>query len=248
MHHALTMIDAEKNRLADHELIQWMTSTSRPLTFVSSMTFFVLGFRDVLSYLKRTNPKDIWDHSINIHCEEDSNHWTWFIEDMQKIGVQETLWGNDFSELLNSIWSEDGHASRDMIYGLVHYAKVTSDPFVHLSLIESLEAAFSVFIEALLPQIEKRGWQNDLRYFGSKHHEEESSHALGTWVGETSIDSDLRKVSLSDDQKHKSELMIQDIFAKFQIVFTSWYDQKDKYQGRFTPEVEKTIRPFQTEV
>jgi hypothetical protein len=242
MQHVFTMIDEEKSELGKHELIEWISTTEQPLTFTPAMTFFVLGFRDVLSYLKRTNPKDIWDHSINIHCEEDANHWLWFIEDLQKIGVKESAWGNDFSELLTTTWSEAGYASRDMVYSLVHYAKINSDPFVSLALIESLEAAFAVFINTLMPQIEKRGWQNDLRYFGSRHHEDESNHALGTWIGEGAVDSDLKKVILSDSQKAEANFIIKETFKKFHIVFKSWHDQKDKFQGRFTPAIMENAR------
>ncbi|MBC7539062.1 MAG: hypothetical protein H7281_09590 [Bacteriovorax sp.] len=239
MQNIFTIIEKEKSQLATHDLIKWITTSDQPLTFVPAMTFFVLGFRDVLSYIKRTNPKDFWDHSINVHCDEDANHWQWFIEDLQKIGVKETLWGNDFSELLTITWSEMGYASRDMIYTLVHYAKVNSDPFVNLAMIESLEAAFAVFINALLPQIENRGWQNDLRYFGSRHHEDESNHALGTWVGEKVIDNDLKNIFLNDIQKAQANFIVHEIFQKFHTVFESWFNQKDKFQGRFTP-----INPF----
>jgi hypothetical protein len=200
------------------------------------MTFFVLGFRDVLSYLKRPNPKDVWDHAINIHCDEDANHWLWFIQDLQKIGVKETAWGQDFAELLTATWSEAGYASRDMVYTLIHYAKTTSDPFINLAVIESLEAAFAVFIDALMPQIEKKGWQDDLRYFGSRHHQDESNHALGSWVGEVSIENSLKNVSLNDFQKREAELIIQEIFQRFESIFESWFSQKDNFQGRFTPE------------
>jgi hypothetical protein len=239
MQYIFTIIEEEKSKLATHDLIKWITTSDQPLTFVPAMTFFVLGFRDVLSYIKRTNPKDFWDHSINTHCEEDANHWQWFIEDLQKIGVKETVWGNDFSELLTTTWSETGYASRDMIYTLVHYAKVNSDPFVNLAMIESLEAAFAVFINALMPQIENRGWQNDLRYFGSRHHEDESNHALGSWVGETAIDNNLKNILLNDIQKTQAEFIVKETFRKFHTVFESWYGQKDKFEGRFTP-----IRPF----
>ncbi|MDO9181807.1 MAG: hypothetical protein Q7U04_05335, partial [Bacteriovorax sp.] len=224
-----------------HELIQWISNTDHPLTFVPAMTFFVLGFRDVLSYLKRTNPKDIWDHSINVHCEEDANHWLWFIEDLQKIGMKETAWGKDFSELLITTWSESGYASRDMIYSLVHKAKLNPDPFMALTIIESLEAAFAVFINALIPQIERQGWQNDLRYFGSRHHEDESNHALGSWVGETTIDNNLKNIVLSNSQNTQANLIINETFIKFHTLFESWYNQKDKFQGRFTPEVSQDL-------
>jgi hypothetical protein len=241
MQKILTMIDDEKTKLASHELINWISSTNQPLTFVPAMTFFVLGFRDVLSYLKRSHPKDFWDHSINTHCEEDANHWLWFIEDLQKIGVKETAWGNDFSELLKTTWSEKNHASRDMIYNLIHYAKVNQDPFVNLALIESLEAAFAVFIHALMPQIENLGWQNQLRYFGSRHHEDESNHALGTWVGEASIDSDLKNVILNQIQSSDAHVIVENTFSKFHIIFESWHQQKDTFQGRFTPMITDNV-------
>lgn len=241
MQNIFIMIEDEKTKLAKHDLVEWIATSKQPLTFVPAMTFFVLGFRDVLSYLKRANPENIWDHSINIHCDEDANHWLWFIEDLQKIGVKETAWGKDFAELLTATWSETGYASRDMVYTLIHYAKTNSDPFVNLAMIESLEAAFAVFINALMPQIENRGWQNDLRYFGSRHHEDESNHALGSWVGETSVDNDLKTISLNEFQKSQANFIVQETFGKFHSVFESWYGQRDKFQGRFTPNVLENI-------
>jgi hypothetical protein len=215
------------------------------------MTFFVLGFRDVLSYLKRKNPQTFWDHTINLHCEEDSNHWLWFIDDLQRIGVRETNWGKDFSELLLTTWSENGFASRDMIYSLVHFAKDTADPMVHLALIESLEAAFAVFINALMPQIEKREWQHELRYFGNHHHEEESNHALGSWVGENDHDQELRKVALTSDQNKQANFVVEEIFSRFNIVFKSWFEQRQNFQGTFVPRTVQPVQdlkmPYQTE-
>lgn len=229
------LIDEEKSHLSNHELINWISTTDHPLTFAPAMTFFVLGFRDILSYLKRKSPKDVWDHAINVHCEEDANHWLWFIEDLQKIGVDETDWGKNFSSLLTQTWSENGYAARDMVYTLIHFAKTNNDPFVNLALIESLEAAFAVFINVLMPTIEKNGWQNELRYFGSRHHEDESNHALGTWVGDTSIDTNLHNVQLTDRQRDEATIILRETFVKFHILFESWYNQKDSFQGRFTP-------------
>lgn len=238
-------IDQEKIKLEKHELIEWMSTTHQPLAFVPSMTFFVLGFRDILSYLKRPNPKDIWDHSINVHCEEDAHHWLWYIEDLQKIGVRETTWGKDFSKLLLTTWSSEGHASRDMVYEVIHFAKSTNDPFIHLALIESLEAAFAVFINALMPQIEKRGWQNDLRYFGSRHHEDESGHALGSWVGDVSIDQTLKSIELNESQKDLALKFVSETFLKFNSLFTSWYNQRNIFEKELTP-LKKEIEQFET--
>lgn len=195
------------------------------------MTFFVLGFRDVLSYLKRPRPESVWDHMINIHCEEDANHWMWFIEDLQKIGVSETAWGTDFSKLLYMMWSQEGEKSRDMIYTLIHYVKESRDPFINLALVETLEAAFAVFISALMPQIEKNGWQNELRYFGSRHHEDESNHAMGSWVGEVNVHSSLEDVVLSDFQASEAARIVKELFSKFHVLFNSWYAQRENFQN-----------------
>lgn len=220
-------IENKKHALNQHPFIHWMSSTNEnPLSFAPAMTFFVLGFKDVLNYLKRSNPATIWDHVINIHCEEEANHWIWFIEDLQKIGLQKTSWGSDFSELLKSTWSQEGIASRDMIYSTIHMIKQTDDPFIHLAMIESLEAAFAAFISALLPQIEQRGWQSELRYFGSRHHNDESNHALGSWVVETDMDRDLENAVLTEDQKMKALASVKSIFEKFDSLFSSWFNQK----------------------
>jgi hypothetical protein len=129
-----------------------------------------------------------------------------------------------------------------MVYTLIHYAKMSSDPFINLALIESLEAAFAVFINALMPQVEKRGWQNNLRYFGSRHHEDESNHALGTWVGEVTIDEALKNILLVDHQKQDASIIIKTTFNKFHAVFNSWHNQKDKFNGRFIPIILENVQ------
>lgn len=229
MKEILGIIENEKQTLSEHDLFKWMSSSNDPLAFAPAMTFFVLGFRDVLSYVKRNKPETFWDHSINIHCEEDAHHWLWFIEDLQKLDLNKSEWGRDFSELLKKTWSENSYASRDMVYTLIHYAKLNRDPFVTLALIESLEAAFAVFINTLLPQIQKNGWENKLRYFGSRHHEDESGHSLGTWVGEGSVDADLENVILNDNQKMIAKALIKEIFERFDSVFSSWYEQRSNF-------------------
>lgn len=231
MKKVFAQIEREKEKLARHDLMKWMSTTSQPLSFAPAMTFFVLGFRDVLSYLKRPKPESVWDHMINIHCDEDANHWIWFIEDLQKIGVSETAWGTDFSQLLQTMWSEEGQKSRDMVYSLIHFVKQNQDPFVNLALVETLEAAFAVFISTLMPQIEKFGWQNDLRYFGSRHHDDESNHAMGSWVGELEVDSSLEEVELNDVQAIESDKVVRELFSKFNDLFSSWYAQKDKFEN-----------------
>ena len=82
-------IDHKKNQLSQNPFCLWLKQAGLEqdaLIFAPSMSYFVLGFRDILELAKRPNPKTELDFSINVHCEEDKEHWKWFLGDIQKLG------------------------------------------------------------------------------------------------------------------------------------------------------------------
>lgn len=225
----LARIEDHKVKLESHQLIQWMKESQNPLAFSPAMTFFVLGFKDILSYLKRAEPKTQLDLMINVHCEEDSHHWLWFISDLENLGLLETDWGKNFSHLLRTVWSNQGWASRDMVYHTVHLAKQNPDALAHLTLIECLEAAFAVFINNLSPHFSRADWNKNLRYFGDRHHEDESNHAMGSWTEEgADFSSDMANPLAQADDARLVQL-VDEVFAGFDRMFVAWFQQRELY-------------------
>ena len=79
----LTLIENKKQKLSTHSFCRWLEAAplnQDALAFAPSMSYFVLGFRDILELVKYTNPQSDLEKAINHHCEEDSEHWKWFLQ------------------------------------------------------------------------------------------------------------------------------------------------------------------------
>lgn len=57
------------------------------------MSFLVLGFKDILAFLRVPTPKNSLEASINLHVQEDSDHWLWYLADLERLGFTRESWG-----------------------------------------------------------------------------------------------------------------------------------------------------------
>lgn len=188
------------------------------LAFAPSMSYFVLGFRDILELAKRKNPKSALDFAINAHCEEDKEHWKWFLNDIQNLGY---LNGSSF-EFVSRIWSDQENIPRRMVYLVTYLIQKESDPKMILAVIECLEAAFAVFIEKLRPQLILRNVYESLMYFGQRHDLGEQSHALGSWIDDSPADDLLLSIEMSEDERAYAITMVKEVFTHFNNMFEHW--------------------------
>lgn len=104
MKNIFTQISMHKSALAEHSFCLYLRETDNitktSFGFVPTMTFFVLGFRDILESMRIKNPKTAVEKMLNTHCEEDSEHWRWFIDDLDTLGMNIEDWGGDVSSIL----------------------------------------------------------------------------------------------------------------------------------------------------
>jgi len=229
-------VHLKQEQLSQHNLITWMRGGPNPISFYPAMTFFVLGFKDLLGYLKKPIPKSDIERAINQHCIEDSHHWLWFLNDMKQLQIEQTETGKHSSSLLELIWQDNNFSSRDMIYSLIHLAKTYSDAVSHLAMIECLEAAFASFIDALHPHFDKPYWNKNLTYFGSRHHESEASHEMGSWIETHNQPPQvgfLEGIKMNDEQRE----LIDFVFDKFDRMFTVWLSQVNLGVNSYKPPV-----------
>jgi len=200
--------------------------------FAPHMTFFVLGFRDILDEIRYATPRTPTEQIINTHCDEDSEHWLWFIEDLERLGIDDNYWGPNSSSMLLKIWSRENFPIRAFVYRIIHYIKTFQDADIRLVIIECLESAFAVFISSLNQVTSKLGFQHKLRYFGTEHIEDEQSHSLHESQlpqCQSMIDQDQL---INDDQ---IIAMIDDIFSGFNTMFNHWNRALTK------PQLEETV-------
>ncbi len=225
-------IEQRKKQLSQSAFCTWLQQVGPEqdaLGFAPSMSYFVLGFRDILALAKRESPASELDLAINHHCEEDREHWKWFLTDIQKLGYLNTT----PEKFLFRIWSDEEQMPRKMIYHITHLIQSEGDSRLILTMIECLEAAFAVFIENLKPQLVKRDFYEKLSYFGQKHDLGEQSHAMGSWIEDESSSSASRQPEsavtrlISSDSppelERKASQIVDSIFDHFEMLFTHWH-------------------------
>lgn len=239
------MMFAEKSKLGQHVLIQWMMDAPHPLSFAPAMSFFVFGFRDLLLLLKYEAPKNQLENAVNLHCNEDLQHWQLYLKDLETLNVDQSNWGKKSTNALRQIWSEENWKVRLATYRLMSMGLQEKNAAVRLVMIECLELAFAVFIEAV--RASNSSDNSKLVYFGDLHFFEESAHENGSWIdGEHKID--LNSMNLSDEDSNKSVMIIVESFAWFHLMFTSWYKQRDSFKKEGSRNMSKASQAKISEV
>lgn len=233
MQNIFELIENHKNHLAGHSFCQRLRSTEDPdksiFNFVPNMTFFVLGFRDLLEYLRIPFPSNPVEFMLNEHCSEDSDHWLWFLQDLEKLQLSAQAWsGPRIKNALELIWSPQGAVVRRQIYDIVVMINNCKNAQERLVIVECLEAAFAAFIESLNVLTKRMGIYHQLVYFGAHHYDKESGHAMGSWL-------DTAEPKQQKPQKVKGairypvvEQMIDDIFTGFESMFSYWEKSMEK--------------------
>jgi len=225
MNNLINHISSHKAALANHTFCTYLRKThDTSFSFVPRMTFFVLGFRDILQSLRCETPKTELDRMINHHCDEDADHWLWFLEDLKKLDMDIDHWGGDVSSLLAYLWSPESYCVRNLVYRVIHHIQSVHDAEEKLIIVECLEAAFAAFISSLSHLTKRANVHQQLTYFGEHHYQEEMGHAMGSWI---------------EDEPHRGQggehqpgigsvrdrymlYVIDDIFAGFHDIFDCW--------------------------
>ena len=223
----LQQIGKHRFQLEQHPLCQQLRYrddvSTNAYAFVPHMTFFVLGFRDILETIRVENPSNDLERSLNTHCEEDSEHWLWFLEDLQRLGMDVNYWGGNMSSILKSLWSRENYPVRDLVYRLVDHVRSCQTAAEKMIIIDCLESAFSVFINSLNVITHRNGHYQKLKYFGAHHYEDEANHSTSNWLkGENTQHQDSTYEVPSFRSQHMSKV-IDDIFAGFDRVFSRWH-------------------------
>jgi len=247
---ALNLIEKNNHLCSQHNFFEWLRkpefiqNEKDVLSFAPSMTFFVLGFKDILESIKLDNPKTEIEKIINIHCHEDSQHWLWFLDDLTKLGLDDFYKHNNASEMFKMIWSDENFAIREMVYNTIYRIKEAKNPKISLVIIEVLEAAFDTFMDSLSTSLKGTELFRQLSYFGEKHQEQEANHAMGSWANADMLETRLKMIELNEEESYQAEVIIIEMFGLFDEIFKCWFDSKDKLKPLshyYTPEVKSNL-------
>lgn len=227
MNKVFAAIEQHKNHLAEHSFCQHLRNSEYPdksiFSFVPLMSFFVLGFRDLLEYLRVPFPSNQTEFLLNEHCTEDSDHWLWFLHDLETLELPDSAWGGEkISDSLHLIWAPQNAAIRRQIYDIIVLINNCKNAQEKLVIIECLEAAFAAFIESLNVLTKRMGVYQQLVYFGEHHYDKESEHTMGSWLD--SAEPKTKKAARAEATIRSSQMeqMIDDIFQGFEAMFSCW--------------------------
>lgn len=193
------------------------------LRFTPAMLFFVMGFKDILHEMQVDGSSDPMQQSVNLHCEEDSFHWEWYLKDLRRISYGQQFLAIDPVDMITQIWSEPWAATREVVYKSIHLAKQFNSPFYKLILIESLEATFDCFNEPMFKLVHEMGRQEELEYFGQLHAHAEADHAMEK-SGETHESASYNNYQPSKEETENAVQIIDAVFSAFESAFDTWYE------------------------
>ncbi|MGH3720211.1 MAG: hypothetical protein ACRDRI_15475 [Pseudonocardiaceae bacterium] len=218
-------IDAEREALSEGLLFKWLSDESvdgyRRLSFLPSMLYYLMGFKDVLTTLSRDNPQTDLEHHINAYCLEDADHWRWYLTDLDKIGFDLTCWGETIFEWCNEVWSPATEINRKMIFRLIHFTMSQRDFRYQLALILVFEATGVVFIGHTRKAAIALGMDEELQYLGRAHYEEEAAHSVKP--------EDVEHHELSSELYEQIRQMVEVLFVDYRELFDCWYQHREKF-------------------
>ena len=184
MQQVIQYIDERASAMGSHPLLEWLADESIPpgdrlSSWLPCAAFFVFSFMDlnaeVLGYPEAEAAVDPLKQAINHHLAEDAMHWPWYLSDLQKLGMDETM---KFSEALRLLWGKETVAQRRAMYRMCLLAGQAEDPILRYSLIAALESVAHLLFAELVKVSDVYTTETGIQlvYLGPIHFEREPGH------------------------------------------------------------------------
>lgn len=237
MKRALTYIDEKNAAFGRHPMFDFLKDESLPaeqrLVFAPYMAHFVFSFMDINRFVLRDlSCNDEYQHLVNIHTDEDSHHWPWYLNDLKKLQMDKS---GRFTDWLYFIWSDHGIKSRMLTYDMVGLAKQAS-PLGKVILVEVIEKTGNVFLGHTADVSRQlNGRADDYLYYGKNHLDCESGHHMGT----PDIENVLLAIELSDDELDAGMRLVDDTYRLYESFLDEMlgYARKHDYEELTAGEV-----------
>jgi hypothetical protein len=228
MEQFLKVLSLRKERLCSSKLCTFVGSEPNAslhvkLSFAPAMLFFTMGFKDILNSLKEEDSSNPLQLSVNIHCEEDSEHWRWFLSDLNKLPAGNRLFSKSATELVSEIWSDKYHVVRSLVYNCIHLSKIYDTAFYRLVMIESLEATFDCFNNAVFELVKSFNMEDYFEYFGQAHAHSEANHAMEKSNDEHES-SAFAGYHATAKELEVAVTIVNAVFDEFDVAFNCWFD------------------------
>lgn len=179
------------------------------LSFIPYFSFFIMAFSDLNKFILRNEVTiDIYQQKVNEHTYEDDHHWSWFLEDLDKLGYNKNT---TMVECLGDLWSDETQASRMLFYRLSALMTDMSG-IERIATIEAIEETGNVLFGLTTPlaNIIQQETGTELRYCGEFHFALESGHA------QRQEHAELTKIRLTDDIRRRCMINVNKVFEWFE--------------------------------
>ena len=146
----LSYIETEKLKFSQLPFLEFLRNSSpsirkHRLAFAPCAAPFIMSFGELNSSVLRVEPTtDPIQSTINKHTYEDDCHWMWFLEDLERVGLNSR---SSFLETLRLLWSKELSASR-LLSSELYRLTAHADPLEKLVIISVIEATGNAFLEA----------------------------------------------------------------------------------------------------
>lgn len=199
-----------------HQKLRGEGDAKNKLNFAPRMLFFVMGFKDLMQLVRYDHPQNELEESVNIHSDEDSYHWTWYLNDL--CIISEKFKNQNASKLIAEVWADESYEVRETIFTFAHHIRSYSDPVARMLIVEILEITFDKFKQALHPVLKSADLYDQLEYFGKRHQETEENHTTG--ISEDEISGLIDQ--LSDHLKEEMLPVINQLFDQMYKMVKNW--------------------------
>lgn len=213
----INLIKSKKQNFANLPLFEFMQNQNLPpnqrLSFAPCMAHYIMSFSDLNKYVfLEKYPLNAIGHIINQHACEDEEHWSWYLKDIEKFGLNSK---NNFTQGLRFIWGEETKITRQITYQIAGFS-YQAVPEIKLIVLEALESIGCVFFEISTKVASELGAtsKTDYFYFGDAHLQVETGHAMHTPEAENLV----LKIELTDSQRQQAFNIVEKIFQ----IFREW--------------------------
>jgi len=126
----LRYIEQRTSQQENGPFIVWLSDESVPardrlVRWLPCAAPWIFGFMDLngvlLRYAADEARDDPYKRAINDHLAEDSQHWSFYLEDLRRLGFDAPL---RFPDLLQFLWGSETESQRLAVYGLSVLAAV----------------------------------------------------------------------------------------------------------------------------
>lgn len=212
MKNMLEYIDKKNEEFGQRKIFAWLkdpkVKPEERFSFAPYMAHFVFSFMDINRFILRDiNDSDDLQKLVNIHTNEDSHHWPWYLEDIKRMKLDKL---QNFTDTLYFLWGDHGIKSRMITYEMAAIARQLNTK-EKIILVEVIEKTGNIFLGCTAQACKDAGQENNMLYYGANHLASETGHTMGT----DDIESLLFEIVFSEEEAAAGIQLIDRIFGLY---------------------------------